>query len=159
MPSGTPRARIWFPAWNLSRLRFFKGRSAWILEWRPHRDDIGLSHLRPIILPKAWGCDRVKDVMRVVYWNSPLWAILETQGEIHKSRPTRLHIADSGRRIDFSDYGGTVLIGAHVKDLRIGWHDDGGELMEWTLPPHLSYNKISGTVTETSQWVSRSFRS
>ena len=141
----------------LLRIMVAKGKTAWILEWSPHRDDIGMSNLRPVILPRAWGKERIKDVMRVIYWNSPLWAIFETQGEIHKSKPERLLISDSGHRIDYSDYGGTVLIGALVKDLKISHNEEGGETMEWTLPPHLSYDRDTGQKHETSQWIPRSY--
>jgi hypothetical protein len=134
-----------------------QGKAAWIIEWYPHRDDIGVSDIRPMILPRSWGKDRVMDVMGVVFWNSPLWAIFETEREIHKGRSQRLHIADSGRRIDFSEFGGTGLIGARVSDLRLGRHPSGGELMEWTLPPHLSRNE-DGKICEITEWVPRSFR-
>lgn len=118
-----------------------------------------MSNIRPIILPRRWGKNRVIDVMRAVYWNSSLWAIFETQEEIHKAHPDRLHITASGRRIDFSDYGGTILIAALVKDLRLGWHPDGGELIEWTLPPHFKEDTVSGKTIDASEWMPQSYRS
>lgn len=135
-----------------------KGKSAWILEWDTYRDDLGVSNLKPIILPRRWSKERVKDVMRVVFWNSPLWATFETQANIDKPLSKDLLVIDSGSRIDLSNHGGTVLTAAYVKDLRISRHPDGGELMEWTLPPHISLDKESGEVRKVSKCIPRSYR-
>lgn len=95
--------------------------------------------------------------MRVSYWNSPLHCIFETQSEIHKRKSERVLISDSGARIDYSEYGGTVLIAGFVKDLRISW-DHEGEVMEWTFPPHLAIDPKSGRTIESSKPFPRVFR-
>ena len=134
-----------------------KGKSAWIIEWSPHRDDIGMSDIAPIILPHRWSKNKVIDFLRVLYWNSPLHCLFETSKEVQYSKSPRIHISDSGARIDYSEFGGTVLIATHVQDLKISFLPTGEELMEWTLSPHLSRDKITGDTIETSKRVKRSF--
>lgn len=64
------------------------GKSAWIVEWHPHRDDIGMSDLTPAILPRSWGKTKVLDFMRITYWNSPLHYLFETQNEFTRAGHT-----------------------------------------------------------------------
>ncbi|MGJ8678236.1 MAG: hypothetical protein ACSHX0_12010 [Akkermansiaceae bacterium] len=135
-----------------------KGKSAWIVEWHPHRDDIGITNLTPCILPRMWSKNKVLDFMRVFYWNSSLHCIFETQSEIHKRKSERVLISDSGARIDYSEYGGAVLIAGRVKDLRITW-DKEVEVMEWTFPPHQEIDPESGRTIESTKPYPRIFRS
>ena len=107
-------------------LNKIKSRSAWIVEWVPHRADKLLSlDKRPHILPYRWRAERVKDYMRCLYWNSPLHTPLGTILNINQRKPPG--IFDTGMR-----YGdATHLRAVFVKDLRV-FREGEDIVLEWT---------------------------
>jgi len=133
-----------------------KPKSAWIIEWSIFSNHLNFPESQPLILPSRWGKQKIKDFLRVLYFNSPLYCLPEVKTNVDQGFSGAVSIRDSGRRIDYSG-DGVVLTATHVNDLRFSLTKDGDEVMEWTLTPHLSTNPNTGRTIEITKKVKRKY--
>ena len=109
---------------------------AWVIEW----EDIysPLSRARPVFLPGRWHCDRVFEIMRCLYWNSPIVNPNAVLAGLETKNPIGLFIKNDGPLLE---YGGTThLVGSHVRDLSFEHLNDGKILIQWTRPARQQVN-------------------